>query len=81
VRVLLNGKEGATGLMPPLGTMLNDADVAAVLTYIRREWGQAASPIEPDLVAGVRALTANRPRPWTSDELLSLAPAAPGGPQ
>ena len=44
VRVLMNGKEGAVGLMPPLGAGLTDQQIAAVLTYIRREWGQAGSP-------------------------------------
>ena len=47
VRILLNGKEGATGLMPPLGAALTDAQVASVLTYVRREWGHGASPIDP----------------------------------
>ena len=48
IRILLGGKEGDIGLMPPLGTMLSDEQIAAVLTYIRREWGQSASPVEPD---------------------------------
>ena len=33
------GKEGPIGLMPPLGGALNDDQIAAVLTYVRREWG------------------------------------------
>ena len=41
-RILLGGKEGAIGLMPPLGGALNDEQIAAVLTYIRREWGHTA---------------------------------------
>ena len=36
----LNGKEGPIGLMPPIGVVLSDEQIAAVLTYIRREWGQ-----------------------------------------
>ena len=44
VRVLLHGKEGAIGLMPPIGSTLNDDQIASVLTYVRREWGQAGSP-------------------------------------
>src|SRR5262249_13424955 len=38
-RILLNGKEGSVGLMPPIGSALNDDQIAAVLTYVRREWG------------------------------------------
>ena len=45
-RILLGGKEGAIGLMPPLGGTLTDEQIAAVLTYIRREWGHTASPVE-----------------------------------
>jgi mono/diheme cytochrome c family protein/glucose/arabinose dehydrogenase len=73
VRVLLHGKEGAIGLMPPIGSALNDDQIASVLTYVRREWGQAGSPVEAATVTSVRAQTANRTRPWTDAELLALA--------
>jgi mono/diheme cytochrome c family protein/glucose/arabinose dehydrogenase len=73
-RILLNGKEGAIGLMPPVGQAYSDEDVAAVLTYVRREWGQAGTPVEPALVREVRALTAARTRAWTDAELLALEP-------
>ena len=46
-RILLNGKEGTIGLMPPVGSVLNDDQIAAVLTYVRREWGQPGSPSIP----------------------------------
>jgi mono/diheme cytochrome c family protein/glucose/arabinose dehydrogenase len=72
-RVLLNGKEGAIGLMPPLGATLTDDQVASVLTYVRREWGQTGSPVDPATIASVRALTRTRTRPWTHDELLKMA--------
>ena len=71
-RILLNGKEGPVGLMPPLGATLSDNEVAVVLTYVRREWGQTGTPVEPGAVAGVRAETSSRQRPWTNDELLKL---------
>jgi mono/diheme cytochrome c family protein len=72
VRILLNGKEGPVGLMPPLGAALSDADIAAVLTYVRREWGQTGTPVDPSTVAAVRASTTGRTRPWTNAELLPL---------
>ena len=71
-RVLLNGKEGPIGLMPPLGSGLSDEQVAGVLTYIRREWGQTASPVDPAVVGTVRDLTKSRTRPWTHDELMKM---------
>jgi mono/diheme cytochrome c family protein len=76
-RILLNGKEGRVGLMPPLGAALSDDQVAAVLTYVRREWGQTGGPVDPATVKVVRAAVAGRPRPWTDDELLTLPEAAP----
>lgn len=69
VRILLQGKEGTTGLMPPIGAALDDAQIAAVLTYVRREWGQGASPIDAAAVARVRRQTRERTRPWTDAEL------------
>ncbi len=39
VRILLHGKEGSIGLMPPVGQIFTDEQIAAVLTYVRREWG------------------------------------------
>ncbi|MEP6917529.1 MAG: c-type cytochrome, partial [Acidobacteriota bacterium] len=75
VRILLNGKEGPIGLMPPVGSVLTDDQIAGVLTYVRREWGQPGTPVEAATVASVRALTAGRTRPWTHDELMALAAA------
>ena len=73
IRILINGKEGPVGLMPPLGGVLSDEQIAAVLTYVRREWGQTGSPIDPETVTQVRPLTAERTRPWTNDELTRLS--------
>ncbi|HUR06238.1 MAG TPA: cytochrome c, partial [Nonomuraea sp.] len=73
-RILFNGKEGKVGLMPPLGSVLTDDQIAAVLTYIRREWGQAGSPIDAASVKDTRAATAGRLKPWTDAELQSLIP-------
>jgi len=73
VRILLNGKEGAIGLMPPIGTTLSDDQIASVLTFVRRNWDQTGSPVDPEVVKDTRALTASRSRPWTDEELRTLA--------
>lgn len=78
VRILLNGKEGEVGLMPPLGTSLTDDQIAGALTYVRRQWGNSASAVDPAMVKQLRALTASRTRPWTNQELLDLANAGRG---
>jgi mono/diheme cytochrome c family protein len=75
IRILLHGKEGATGLMPPVGGTLNDEQIASVLTYVRREWGQTADPVEASAVTTVRSASQGRTRPWTDAELTAL----PGG--
>ena len=72
IRIVLNGKEGSIALMPSLGSVLSDDQVASVLTYIRREWGHTASPIDPAAVAETRRETAGRTRPWTTDELTRM---------
>jgi len=78
-RILLNGKEGPVGLMPPIGSTLNDEQIASVLTYVRREWGQAGEPVNAETVRTTRAETASRTRPWTHDELLAMLPGGRGG--
>ena len=72
IRILLNGKEGATGLMPPIGATLTDDQIANVLTYVRRDWGHAASTVSAAEVKKVRELTDGRTRPWTHEELIKL---------
>jgi mono/diheme cytochrome c family protein/glucose/arabinose dehydrogenase len=71
-RIVLSGKEGAVGLMPPLGASLSDDQIAGVLTYIRREWGHTASAVAPADVKEVRGMTGSRNRPWTEDEISRL---------
>jgi mono/diheme cytochrome c family protein len=73
-RILLGGKEGPIGLMPPIGSALNDEQIAGVLTYIRREWGQTGSPVNAATVKDVREQTAGRTRPWTDAELRAMLP-------
>jgi mono/diheme cytochrome c family protein/glucose/arabinose dehydrogenase len=68
-RILLAGKEGPIGLMPPLGGALSDEQIASVLTYVRREWGNTGAPVSVEDVREVRGLTKTRTRPWTDAEL------------
>ena len=69
LRVLLNGKEGSIGEMPPLGQSLSDAQLAQVLTYVRGSWGNSAAPISPAVAKEYRQLYAYRKKPWTDAEL------------
>lgn len=47
--------------MPSYGRQLNDDEVAAVLTYMRNNWGSAATPVTSEQVSKVRLDTALRP--------------------
>lgn len=42
------------GVMPSFAARLDDATVAAVLSYIRTAWGNNAPPVTPERVAGAR---------------------------
>lgn len=46
--------------MPSYGRQLDDAQIAAVLTYMRNGWGGAAAPVRATDVARVRSDTASR---------------------
>ena len=69
IRIILRGARSVattgepTGPgMPSYGRLLDDQQVAAVLTYMRNAWGSAASAIAPSDVAAARAAFA-----WRSD--------------
>ena len=57
--------------------MLSDEDIAAVLTYARSQWGNAATPIAPAQVKAVRDRIGNHSA-WTSAELKKEYPGAGG---
>ena len=69
--IVLDGKEGQM-LMPPMGTSLSEEQTAAILAYIRREWGNQVSAISLVNVQEIRGYTANRNRPWTDKELIEV---------
>jgi mono/diheme cytochrome c family protein len=82
IRIVLHGLQGPVtvknqrfnGAMPAYGTgqPLSDAEVAAVLTYIRSAWGNKASAVTDADVAKERSATASRTTPWTANDLAPL---------
>jgi mono/diheme cytochrome c family protein len=78
-RIVLHGVRGPITVaggtynleMPALPT-LNDEDIAAVLTYVRREWDHTAPAVEPESIARIRREDANRSGAWTERELLRI---------
>jgi len=80
IRIVLNGFTGPVQVsgaqfnntMTPFGPVLDDDEkVAAVLTYVRSDWGNKGAPVTPEQVKKIRALVATH-GPWTADELKKI---------
>jgi len=67
----VNGKP-YPGLVPmtPFAELLDDEQLASVLTYVRNSFGNQASPISPEKVAGVRAATSTKVGFYSPEELM-----------
>lgn len=80
-RIVMNGLGGPVKVsgrtwdltMPPMA-QLNDDDLAAVLTYVRREWEHTASPVDGKFVKALRDQYSAHAS-WTADELRPPAAA------
>jgi mono/diheme cytochrome c family protein len=82
ISLLLHGVQGEivvkgntyNGVMPAFGT-LADEEIAAVLTYIRSDWGNQASPIDAAAVKAQREATKDQAGPYAGGAALkALAP-------
>ncbi|GAA4431842.1 GDSL-type esterase/lipase family protein [Ravibacter arvi] len=60
--------------MTPFKGMLNDREVAAVLTYVRNSFDNVASPVKPEQVKKVRAEISNFDGFYSPDALLKEHP-------
>ena len=60
--------------MTPFGGMLNDEEVASVLTYVRNSFGNQASAVSPEKVKNIRASIKNKTGFYSPDELLKQYP-------
>ena len=60
--------------MTPFEGLLNDDEVAAVLTYVRNSFGNKASAISPSKVKEVRAATKDKTGFYSPEELLKQHP-------
>ncbi len=81
IRIVLHGLHGPITIndepfnrdgvlsMPGLANTLSDEKIAGVLTYIRREFGEFAPPVDTATVTAVRAAHSQRRDAWTQQEL------------
>lgn len=91
IRLVLDGMHGTIEVKgnryssPPLPPMtgfrqlLNDNEIAAVLTYVRNSWSNRAKPIEPERVAKMRALDRGKDATfWSVVDLMKTYPLEDG---
>jgi mono/diheme cytochrome c family protein len=82
IQIVLHGIQGSltvngvkyNGAMPNFGGQLSDAEIAAVLTHVRSQWGNTAGAVGAQQVTAQRAATALRHEPWQGDADLSKLP-------
>ncbi|TNE93412.1 MAG: cytochrome c [Gammaproteobacteria bacterium] len=80
VRIILHGLSGEVsvagatynGYMPAFGSSLENAEIAALVSFIRGKWGNSASPVSAEIVADERTSHQDRIQPWTTAELKDL---------
>ena len=60
--------------MTPFGGMLNDEEIAAVLTFVSNSFGNQSDPIQPVQVKNVRDANPNRQLLYNTEELLKEHP-------
>ena len=78
-RILLHGLQGRIEVqgqvynqVMPAAPFKSDADIAAIMTYIRQAWDNNAESVDTSLVTKVRKASNNRNQPWTPGELEAL---------
>lgn len=79
VNILLHGITGKltvkdaaySGQMPAFKEKLNDTEIAAVLSYVRGNFGNSAGKISADIVKAERDAGKDRKDPWNGDEDLN----------
>jgi mono/diheme cytochrome c family protein len=82
IALVLHGMQGPVpvkgvtynAIMTPWGELFTDEEIANVVTYIRTNWGNAASAVTAADVAKVRAATKGRRAPFTAEEVRKQFP-------
>lgn len=76
-RIVLHGLQGAievkgvtyNGVMPAFGEQLKDEEIAAVVSYVRSQWGNNAPPLGTAEVTELRSKHKEKATPWSAGEL------------
>jgi mono/diheme cytochrome c family protein len=78
IKIVLHGLHGPIEVrsqtynqeMPGFAPVLTDADIASLLSYVRRRFGGASTPTSEAAVSLIRAANRGRTGYWTVDELI-----------
>lgn len=79
-RIILQGVRGPLTVlgkkydleMPGLAGTFDDEQIAALVTFIRREWDHIYDPVDRGFIAKIRQETAKREDAWSEAELLKV---------
>jgi mono/diheme cytochrome c family protein len=79
IRIVMHGVRGPIEVkggkynleMPAMG-FFQDQEIAAILTYVRQQFGGEAAPIKLATVTRIRKETADRGDSWTVEELMAI---------
>lgn len=84
IKIVLNGLIGPIEVagktypgqvpMTPYQGMLDDTEIAGVVTYVRNSFGNNASAVTPEMVKQIREETKDKTGFWTAAELLKMHP-------
>jgi mono/diheme cytochrome c family protein len=79
--ITVKGMQFGTAVMQPWEKTLTDAKIADVITYIRQEWGNKASPVSTAQIAALRKELAGHPGSFVEADLHAVPDDAelPGG--
>ena len=69
--ITVNGKEYNNNMLA-WKDMMNDQEVAAVVSYIRNDWGNKGTLVTPEEVKEIRAKESGKSEQWTAAELLAI---------
>jgi mono/diheme cytochrome c family protein len=73
--IVVNTPRGPVSLnatMAPLGDNYTDEELAAALSYVRKQWGNNADKISPGDIKALRAATASHPGPFVPADLMKM---------
>lgn len=70
--VTVKGQQYGTAVMQAWDKTLTDAKIADVMTYIRQEWGNNASPVAPEGVGALRKEIASRSALYRNEDLQAV---------